>query len=80
MEKVRFKGMMNAYNVILTRTYQVEINAGSEEEAKGLCEYFLGGDLLDLSTQEEKEKYLFSFGEIEMLLNDSTEVEEVVVA
>lgn len=67
---------MPSYRCILTRAWSVEVEANSKEEAARLTEFFIG-DPDDASTEDERRKFNFKFGEIEMRINDVMEVEEI---
>lgn len=61
---------MKAFKVVLNRAYFVTVNAESEERAKRYAEFYLG-HCLDLSKETEREKYRFSFEDMEMVINDA---------
>jgi len=63
---------MPLFEVLLTRSFAIKINAQSEKEATGLSEFFLG--YTDNSTEIDRENYGFEFKEIEMTINDAMEV------
>ncbi len=67
---------MKTFRVELHRDYLVEIEANNETEAKELTEFFLS-DPRDASTAQEREKYRFSFGEIDLASNDASAVTEI---
>ena len=64
---------MKTFKVILTRAYAVEVGAKNENEAKYFAEFYLGNPP-DLSTEKEKKKNKFQFGEMEMVMNEAMEV------
>ncbi len=64
---------MKEFQIALTRTYIVSIQATTVDEAKIFSEYYLG-DLIDLSTENERNQKQFTFGEIEMVHNHAIEV------
>ncbi|MBD3232278.1 MAG: hypothetical protein GF315_00995 [candidate division Zixibacteria bacterium] len=61
---------MKSFKVVLTRAYLVTVNAESEEDAKRYAEFYFG-NCLDLSKEEEREKYRFSLESMEMVINDA---------
>ena len=67
---------MKKYRVNLERIYSVEVQAKDAEMAKEVVEYFIGNPK-DESSGTERSKYHFLLGNIEMMYNDSFEVEEV---
>lgn len=64
---------MKNYKVSLTRVYHVDIEAKDEESAKEIVEYYLG-DPKDVSNDAERNKEHFNIGEIEMVMNEATEI------
>ena len=66
---------MKNYKVNLARSYVVSVNAENKEDAKSLAEFFVG-DCSDVSKKEDCEKYNFSIGNIDMVLNEAMEVEQ----
>ena len=67
---------MKKYRVNLERIYSVEVQAKNAEMAKEVVEYFIGNPK-DESSDTERSEYHFLLGNIEMMYNDSFEVEEV---
>ena len=67
---------MNNYKVNLARSYFVSVKAGNKEDAQRLAEFFVG-DCSDVSEKEDCEKYNFSIGNIDMVLNEAMEVEQL---
>ena len=65
---------MKTYKVLLHRDYIVNIDANNEEEAVSLAEFFIAGEK-DASTAKEREQHSFRINEIEMVTNDTFEVE-----
>jgi len=61
---------MKTYDIILTKSYLIKINADNKSEAKSFTEFFTG-DIEDISTEEDKEKYSFSIKEIECATNET---------
>ncbi len=69
---------MPLYDVTLTRSYIVEVNAEDAETAKHVAEFYLG-DPSDLSLEHSlsNDSRFFQIGEIEMVVNDAIGVEEI---
>ena len=67
---------MKSYEVLLSRSYVVTIQARNEEDALRHCEFYIGGEK-DISTLKEKEVDQFRISEIEMMINDAFEVKEI---
>lgn len=67
---------MKTFNVMLTRTYRVTIEAEDENSASELVEFYLG-DPEDKSTEKEQAQQKFNIQEIEMTMNEAFEVEEI---
>ena len=63
---------MPLYEVSLSRTYVVKIEAKSAQDAAVLSEFFVGHK--DDSTADEKENFGFQFKEIDLTTNDVLEV------
>ncbi len=66
---------MNKYRVVLSKSYLVDINANSEEEALRYCELFTD-DSKDISSSKEREKFNFEIESIECTVNESFNCEE----
>jgi len=67
---------MRKYQVVLSKSYLITINADSKELAKRYSEYYTG-DIKDISTIEEKEKDKFNIEEIECGMNEAFDVIEI---
>lgn len=65
---------MNKYKIILTKSYIVKVNAENESDAKHFAELFTG-DIIDISSNEDKKKHNFSIEEIECTVNEAFDVE-----
>lgn len=61
---------MKTYEVLLTRSYIVEIDARDENDARFLAEFYIGGEK-DLSNSREKAEHAFRINEIEMTVNEA---------
>ena len=67
---------MKRYQVLLSRTYIVDIQAKNEEEACQNVEYYLG-HCEDLSSENERKRDNFVIEKIEPAINEAFEVTEV---
>ena len=61
---------MKSFQVSLTKSYLVNINAESKEDAKRLAEFFTG-DITDSSDENYRKEYKFSIEEIECTVNEA---------
>lgn len=66
---------MKSFQVSLTKSYLVNINAGNEEDAKRFVEFYTG-DIFDISDKKDREEYEFSIEEIKCVMNEAVEAEE----
>ncbi len=60
---------MGSYKLVMHRSYVVTVEAPSLDEAKSLCEYYLG-DCPDLSTAKDREQFNFRITGMEMRVNE----------
>lgn len=67
---------MKKYQVLLSRTYIVDIEAENEVEACRNVEFYLG-DCKDISTEDDRKGRKFSIEKIEPAINDAFEVVEI---
>lgn len=67
---------MKSFQVSLTKSYLVNINAENEEDAKRFAEFFTG-DINDLSSAEDRKEHKFEVGEIECAMNEAFESKEL---
>lgn len=67
---------MKSFQVSLTKSYLVNINAENEEDAKRFAEFFTG-DINDLSNAEHRREYKFEIEEIECTVNEAFDVAEM---
>ena len=67
---------MKTYQVVLTKSYVVTVNAKTKEKAKRFAEFYTG-DIQDISTDENRKKLDFSIEEIDTRINESLEAEEI---
>lgn len=61
---------MNTYQVELTKSYLITIQAESEEKAREFSELYTG-DIIDLSSENDRMKNNFSIDDIECTINES---------
>ncbi len=66
---------MTKYEVILTRSYAVTVEAEDSRQAAWASELYLG-NCSDLSTATDREEHSFQIHEIEMGYNEAIEVKE----
>lgn len=64
---------MKTYKVELTKTYKIEIKAESENEARYYAEFFTG-NIENISTKNDEQKYNFQIRDIECVINESNQV------
>ena len=67
---------MKTYQIILTKTYAVNIKARSKKQARSVAEFYTD-DIKDISTFKDRRKYKFSIGEIDCRMNESLEANKV---
>ena len=61
---------MKTYEVILTKSYMLTIEAASEEIAADVATFFTG-DVQDISSKREQEEYDFKIKEIDCRENEA---------
>lgn len=61
---------MKTYEVILTKSYLLTIDANSIDEAKEFASFFTG-DAQDISNENEQEEFNFKIKEIKCTLNEA---------
>ncbi len=66
---------MKTFEVLLTRSYIVEIDAKDKRDALFNAEFFIGGEK-DVSNERERAERGFRINEIEMTLNDAIKCTE----
>ena len=64
---------MKTYQVVLSRTYLVTIQAVNQEQAKVLSEFYIG-DCADLSNERDRMEKNFSIEKIEMVNNEAIQI------
>jgi hypothetical protein len=67
---------MKSFQVSLTKSYLININAENEESAKRFAEFFTS-NIQDISDEDNRKGYKFSIEEIECTVNEALEVEEI---
>ncbi len=67
---------MKSFQITLTKSYQVNINAENEIDAKRFAEFFTS-DVQDISDENNRNEYKFSIEKIECKINEAFEAEEV---
>lgn len=67
---------MKSFQVSLTKSYLVNINAKNKEDAKRFVEFYTS-DITDLSNTGDREENNFSIENIECTINEVFEAEEV---
>lgn len=68
---------MKKYEVLLTRSYIVTIDAQDEDQARKCAEFYLG-DCPDLSKPKDRKDRKFKIEEIEMTFNEAYEAKEII--
>lgn len=67
---------MKTYQVVLTKSYVLTVNAEARQKAKRFAEFYTS-DIQDISTDEDRGKFNFSIGQIDCGMNESLEAEEI---
>lgn len=67
---------MKTFNVVLTKSYIVSINAESSEKASEFAQFFTG-DISDISNVKDRANYNFEILEIDCKINEALEVSEL---
>ncbi len=67
---------MNTFEVVLSKSYTVTIDALSENDAARFSEYFTS-DSIDISSLNDRVEFNFSIKNIECQMNESFEVKEI---
>jgi hypothetical protein len=68
--------MKKLYEVLLTKSYKIQIKAESNEVALRMSELFTS-DIIDISTEKEKLDNYFQIEEIKCLENNAFECNEL---
>lgn len=69
---------MKTFDVVLTKSYIVRISAKDSESAKRFSELFTG-DINDISTSENRDKFKFEIQKIDCKFNESISTEIVTL-
>ena len=67
---------MKTYQVVLTKSYVVTVNAETKEQARRACEFYTN-DIQDVSTLENREKGEFLIKNIECTVNETFDCREI---
>lgn len=67
---------MKTYQVVLTKSYVVTVNAETKEKARRCAEFYTG-DIQPLSTLEDAKREKFSIEDIECAINESFDCQEI---
>jgi hypothetical protein len=68
---------MKTFNVTLTKSYLVRIQAENEEMAKDFSEFY-SSDIKDISNDKEREDNRFKILDIRSTLNQAFDVKETI--
>ena len=63
---------MNTFEVILTKSYLVTVNANTDKQARNIAEFYTS-DIKDISVDQDRKKYKFSIGKIDCRVNEALE-------
>jgi predicted small secreted protein len=66
---------MNTYKAVLVKSYIVEIKAENKEEARKYVELYTG-NIKDISTIQDREKFSFEITNIDVQTNEVIEIIE----
>jgi len=61
---------MKTYQVVLSKSYLVTVNAKTKEQARNVCEFYTN-DIQDISTAENRENEKFLIENIECTVNEA---------
>ncbi|OFY94010.1 MAG: hypothetical protein A3K10_18035 [Bacteroidetes bacterium RIFCSPLOWO2_12_FULL_31_6] len=67
---------MKTYQVTLTKSYVVTVDAETSDDAKRVCEFYTG-DIDDISTKYDRIKENFEIENIECTVNETYEYVEL---
>jgi len=67
---------MKTYQVVLTKSYLVNVNAETEEQARRACEFYTS-DIQDISTEENRKKEKFLIEDLECTVNETFDSMEI---
>jgi len=69
---------MKTYQVVLTKSFVVTVNAETPKEAKRVCEFYTG-DIQDISTDVDRQKEKFEIENIDCTVNETFECIEMEI-
>lgn len=67
---------MKKFDVVLSKSYIISINAEDEMKAREFSEYYTS-NISDISTYEDRTKFNFEIDEIDCKVNETYEVLEI---
>jgi len=67
---------MKKYQVVLTKSYIVQVSAETEEQARKVCEFYTS-NIRDISTKENRKKEKFQIEEIDCTMNETYDCMEI---
>ena len=67
---------MKAYQVVLTKSFVVTVNAVTSKEAKRVCVFYTS-NIQDISTDVDRQNEKFEIENIECTLNETFECNEI---
>jgi len=68
---------MKTFEVVLTKSYIVRIKAEDKEKAKEYSELFTG-DIQDISSVDDRKKFVFEIEDIDCKVNEAFDVQEAL--
>lgn len=67
---------MKTYQVVLTKSFVVTIDALTAEDAQRICEFYTS-DIQDISTVDDRQNETFEITDIKCTLNETYECYEI---
>lgn len=67
---------MKTFEVILTKSYIIRIKAKDEKKARKFAELFTV-DIQDISSVDDRKKFMFEIEDIDCKINEAFEAEEI---
>ncbi len=67
---------MKTFEVLLTKSYKIKIKVENSNFAKEFSQIYTS-DIIDLSTEQERENYKFKIEDIDCKINEVFEIQEV---
>ncbi len=68
---------MKTFQVVLTKSFLVTVNAENEQDAKHFAEFYTS-DVKDISTEKDRQNEHFSLEEIECTVNEAFDAEPLL--